>query len=449
MPKLKFELKITGAYLLAGGLWIIFSDKLLYNLIKDINLLSDFQTYKGWFYVFITSILFYSLLENHLKKLRKAEFDARESDRLKTAFLQNISHEIRTPMNGIIGFAQLMAEEDMDENQQKEFTQIIVKSSNRLLSIVNDVLEISLIESGKIEAHNNNFVLNELMDELFREFGPSVGKDVSFSVNKTLSDELSSITTDEIKLRQTIYNLLSNANKFTENGHIEFGYHLKNEKLEFYVEDTGIGIKQEQQETIFNRFVKFESKLGKLYEGTGLGLAICKGYIKILNGEMWLKSQQGIGSTFYFTIPYVRTKQLKNILRDKSKIEINKKITILVIEDDETNLEYLNAIFSNSDFSLISARNGKEALSVCMKEKKIDLILLDLKLPDMSGYEVLEGIKEMLPDIPVIAQTAFAMYEEKKQMVESGFTDIISKPFKKDQLLSVVNKNLPDYQPLK
>jgi CheY-like chemotaxis protein len=337
-----------------------------------------------------------------------------------------------------------MAEEDMDKNQQKEFTQIIVKSSNRLLSIVNDVLEISLIESGKIEAHNNIFVLNELMDELFREFRPSVGKDVSFSVNKTLSDELSSITTDEIKLRQAIYNLLSNANKFTENGHIEFGYHLKNEKLEFYVEDTGIGIKQEQQETIFNRFVKFESKLGKLYEGTGLGLAICKGYIKILDGEIWLKSQHGFGSTFYFTVPYVRTKQMENILPDKSKLKINKKFSILVIEDDETNLEFIHAIFSNSGFSLLSARNGKEALSACTKEKKIDLILLDLKLPDMSGYEVLEEIKEILPDIPVIAQTAFAMYEEKKQIIESGFNDFLAKPFKKDQLLSITNKYLPN-----
>lgn len=304
MPKLKFELKITVIYLIIGSLWIIFSDRFVSHLTSDIYILSELQTYKGWFYVFITSILFYLLLKSHLKKLRKAEQEAKESDRLKTAFLQNISHEIRTPMNGIIGFTELLSSDNISEEQKMEYLKIIIKSSNQLLSIVDDVLAMSLLETGNINANENQVSLNEMMDELYDLFNPQIGSNVEFELNKGLSDNLSEIVTDKIKLTQIIYNLLSNANKFTSIGHIHFGYQLKNKILEFYVEDTGIGIDNEEHNTIFQRFFKSGKNGSKLYDGVGLGLAICKGNVEILGGKIWLKSDLNSGSTFYFTIPY-------------------------------------------------------------------------------------------------------------------------------------------------
>jgi len=310
MPKLKFEIKIIAIYFIIGSLWIIFSDRFVRHLTSDIYLLSELQTYKGWFYVIVTTILFYIILKRHLKKLRKAEKDAKKSDRLKTSFLQNISHEIRTPMNGIIGFTELLKSDNLSSNEKKEFLKIIIKSSNQLLSVVDDVLAMSLLETGNIKAYENNVSLNEIMDELYQLFKPIIGKEVTFELSKELPDNLSEIVTDSVKLRQIIYNLLSNANKFTAKGHIHFGYKLRDKTLEFFVEDTGIGIDYEDHKTIFERFGKSVKKGTDFYDGLGLGLAICKGNVEILEGEIWLKSQLNSGSTFYFTIPY-KTPSLK------------------------------------------------------------------------------------------------------------------------------------------
>ena len=304
MPKLKFEIKITAIYLITGSLWIIFSDRFVSHLTSDIYILSELQTYKGWFYVTITAILFYLLLKRHLLKLRKAEQEAKESDRVKTAFLQNISHEIRTPMNGIIGFTELLSSDNVSEEQKMEYIKIIIKSSNQLLSIVDDVLAMSLLETGNIKANENHVSLNVMMDELYYLFKPLIGDKVVLELNKGLSDNLSAIVTDKVKLTQIIYNLLNNANKFTSSGYIHFGYELKDKILEFYVEDTGIGIDHEEHNTIFQRFFKSRKNSTILYDGVGLGLAICKGNVEVLGGKIWLKSELNSGSTFYFTIPY-------------------------------------------------------------------------------------------------------------------------------------------------
>jgi signal transduction histidine kinase len=310
MPKLKFEIKITAIYLIIGSLWIIFSDRFVRHLSSDIYLLSELQTFKGWFYVVITAILFYFLLKRHLKKLRKAEEDAKKSDRLKTAFLQNISHEIRTPMNGIIGFTELLKSDNLSTEQRKGFLKIIIKSSNQLLSIVDDVISMSLLETGNIKAHENSVNLNDLMDELYQLYKPLIESDINFELNKGLSEVSSEIITDRVKLRQIIFNMLNNANKFTTKGHIHFGYKLLDQTLEFYVEDTGIGIENEYLYTIFERFGKSVKKGAQLYDGLGLGLAICKGNAEILGGEIWIKSQLNSGTTFYFTIPYKKAKTL-------------------------------------------------------------------------------------------------------------------------------------------
>lgn len=301
---MNFENRITAGYLIVGGLWIVLSDKLLNYFIKDPDILTRFQTYKGWFYVIITAILLYLILRRHLVQLRNAEHKAKESDRLKTAFLQNISHEIRTPMNSIIGFTELLRVNKLSEIQKTEFLEIITLSSNQLLNIVNEVLDISLIETGNIRVNQKKVHLNKLLEELNSFFKPLVNKEMSFSIHKGLSDEQSYILTDEVKIRQILTNLITNAIKFTDSGDITAGYHLKNNELEFFIEDTGIGIPENLQDEIFKRFHKVEVEKTRLYQGVGLGLSICKANVDLLNGKIWVKSESGKGSTFYFTIPY-------------------------------------------------------------------------------------------------------------------------------------------------
>jgi signal transduction histidine kinase len=304
MQKIKFEIKITALYALAGGMWIIFSDKLLYYFIKDTDLLTTIQTYKGWFYVIVTALLLYSLLRNHLASMRIAKQKAIENDKLKTVFLQNISHEIRTPMNGIVGFSGLLQNEDLSEEQKKQYLEIITKSSNQLLKVVNDVLDISLIETRNISSSISELHLNNFMEELYFSFEPLILKDISFSLKKGLSDVSSMVLTDAIKIRQILNNLLNNAIKFTEKGHIRFGYVLKNNELEFFIEDTGIGIASHAHDKIFEHFHKADTEISRLYEGVGLGLAICKGDLELLHGRIWVKSELNKGSTFFFTLPY-------------------------------------------------------------------------------------------------------------------------------------------------
>jgi signal transduction histidine kinase len=304
MQKLKFEYRIIAGYIIIGGLWIIFSDKLLNYFIRDPDLLTRIQTFKGWFYVLITAILFYTILKSHLIKIRNAEQKAIDSDRLKTAFLQNISHEIRTPMNSILGFSGLLKDKNTSDTEKTDYLEMISKSSDQLLNIVNEVLDISLIETGNISINKKRVQLNNLLDELYLSFKPLIKKDISFSVIKGLSDQLSLILTDAIKIRQILSNLLNNAIKYTDNGHISYGYTRVIDKLEFFVDDTGIGIDSEFHQKIFERFHKVEQENIRLYEGVGLGLAICKGNIDLLKGEIWIESEVGKGSKFFFTIPY-------------------------------------------------------------------------------------------------------------------------------------------------
>jgi len=443
MQKLKFEYRIIAGYIVIGGIWIIFSDKVLHYFIKDPDLLTRIQTYKGWFYVLITAILFYSLLKNHLVKVRKAEQKAIDSDRLKTAFLQNISHEIRTPMNSIVGFSSLLKNLNPSEAEKAEYLEMITKSSDQLLNIVNEVLDISLIETGNISINSKRVNINLLLDETYHLFKPSIKKNISFSVIKGLSDFESTIITDDVKVRQIINNLLDNAIKYTDEGYIRLGYSLDNNSLKFIVEDTGIGIDQEYHEKIFERFRKVGSEEQKLYEGVGLGLAICKGNIEIMNGKIWIDSQPGKGSKFFFTIPYNRVKEEETIAANKSGFTGNlDALTILVAEDDEINFIYIKEIFKGTGAEILHAQNGRDAVEMCRENNKIGMVLIDIKMPVMNGYEAIKQIREFRPELPIIAQTAFALSNEMLKAFNAGSNDYISKPFKKDQLLAIVAKNM-------
>ena len=441
MQKLKFEYRIITGYIIIGGVWIIFSDKILNYFIKDPDLLTTIQTFKGWFYVLITAILFYSLLKSHLVKIRNAEQKAIDSDRLKTAFLQNISHEIRTPMNSIVGFSELLKDSNTTETEKTEYLEMISKSSNQLLNIVNEVLDISLIETGNISINKKRVSLNNLLDELYLSYKFLINTDISFSVRKGLPDQQSIILTDVIKVRQVLNNLLDNAIKFTEKGYIRLGYSLVNDDLEFCVEDTGIGIDELSQVRIFERFHKVEQDGLRLYEGVGLGLAICKGNIELLKGKIWMESEPGKGSIFFFTIPYDPVyEDDNNKVKKPDGIKNLHELTILVAEDDELNYIYIREIFKGTGAELLHAVNGREAVEICRNNDKIGILLIDIKMPVMNGYEAIKQIREFRPDLPIIAQTAFALSNEMLKAFNAGSNDYISKPFKKEQLLALISK---------
>jgi len=441
MQKLQFEYRIVAAYIIIGGLWIVFSDKILDYFIRDPDILTKIQTFKGWFYVIVTGILFYLFLKSHLIKIRNAEQKAIESDRLKTAFLQNISHEIRTPMNSIVGFSQLLKDKTITESEREQYQEMIAKSSDMLLNIVNEVLDISLIETGNITLNKKSILLNNLLEELYISHKPLINSNISFSVIKGLSDPSSLILTDVVKVRQIINSLLSNAIKFTEKGHITFGYSLVNDELEFFVEDTGIGIDQDFHDKIFERFLKIGQDGIRLYEGVGLGLAICQGNVNFLKGKIWIESEPGKGSRFFFTIPY---EHAYNEETDRiRKPEINKSLnnmTILVAEDDDINFQYIKEIFKGTGAEILHAVNGKNAVEICQENNNIDIVLIDIKMPVMNGYEAIKHIRKFRPDLPIIAQTAFALSNEMLKAFNAGSNDYISKPFKKEQLLALVSK---------
>lgn len=441
IQKLKFEYKITAIYLIIGGIWIIFSDKLLNFFIVDSHVLTRVQTYKGWFYVIITAILLYSYLKTHLVKIRHAEQKARESDRLKTAFLQNISHEIRTPMNGIIGFAGLLDDHELSGDQKKEYLDIIIKSSERLLEIVNEVLDISMIETGNIHINEISVDLNLLLESIPASLEPLNTKGIAIELRKGLPDMNSTILTDPVKLRQIIVNLLSNAIKFTEKGKIIFGYKLQKEELEFFVEDTGVGIGTEFQKMVFDRFYKSHLQSNRFYDGVGLGLSICKGNVELLKGRIWFKSELNKGTTFFFTIPYKTV--VKIIDKESERVSPLKKmgeIFLLVAEDEESNFRYIKEILKNTEIVVLHAMNGKEAVDMCKENPRINVVLMDIKMPEMDGYEATRLIRQFRPGLTIIAQTAYALVNEKNLAIDAGCDDYISKPFKREHLLSMINK---------
>ena len=377
-------------------------------------------------------------------ELIKAKEKAEESDRLKSAFLQNISHEIRTPMNAIIGFAALLNEPGLDDESRKSYSEIITQSSNQLLTTVIDIIEISNIEAGIFQYEKSEINLNELMDKVYHKYKPKInGKKIKFSLNKMLPNEEAVIITDGTKLDQILSNLLSNAFKFTSHGQIDFGYTPKEKYLLFYVSDTGIGIPENQHSMIFDHFYQVEPPASTLYEGTGLGLSISKAYVGLLGGKIWLRSEPGEGSVFYFTIHYDDASKIKNSGSKQQKqtqnLNANPK-TILIAEDDNNNYVLMKKQLAGLDIKILHASNGVEAVDICRSGQKIDMVLMDIKMPLMDGYEATKQILERSPDIKIIAQTAFS--DDKEKALESGCTGFISKPFDKHHLMSMVKEFL-------
>jgi len=389
--------------------------------------------------------------QNKVKEKRAAELiiakeRAEESDRLKSAFLANMSHEIRTPMNGILGFAGLLTTPNLTGEKQQEYIRIIENSGKRMLNIINDIVSISKIESGILEVNISESNLNEQMEYIHNFFKSETDKkEIQFICNNKLSKKDITINTDKEKLYAILTNLVKNAIKFTNKGTIEFGCDKKGKFLEFYVKDSGVGIRQEQMTLIFERFRQGSESLSRNYEGAGLGLSISKAYVELLGGKIWVESEEGKGSTFYFTIPLLSIqkdiKVNKVIVADLNEKNQTNNLKILITEDDETTQKLITIQIKKYSKEVLVARNGIEAVQICRNNPDIDLILMDVKMPEMNGYEATKQIRQFNKKVIIVAQTAFALLGDKEKSIDTGFNDYISKPFKNVTFTELMEKH--------
>jgi PAS domain S-box-containing protein len=381
------------------------------------------------------------------KELLESRMKAEESDKLKTAFLHNISHEIRTPLNAIVGFSAMLGFPDTNETDRDSFIEIINKSSDNLLSVVSNIIEISNIEAGILRFNRSDVNLNSLMDELYEKFNPlAIENGIEFSISLGLSSQYSYFQCDKIKLIQVLSSVLQNAFKFTTEGSIQFGYKLKNCDLEFYISDTGIGIPTEEYEKIFDRFYKIDNSKNKSYGGTGLGLSISKAYVELCGGKMWVTSVPNFGTTVYFTLPYIKV--VKNSA-DVDQNEIKRNMselfgkTILIVENTENNFSLFQQYLSETGINFIYARNGWEAIEYCRKPGiVIDMLIMDVKMPVMDGDEALTEIRRFFPSVAAIAQIAFSNEINLKKLLDNSFTDYLTKPYTQNDLLKIIYRYL-------
>jgi len=377
------------------------------------------------------------------QELIKAKEHAEKSDRLKSAFLANMSHEIRTPMNGILGFAGLLKEPNLTGDEQQDYIRIIEKGGARMLNIINDIVSISKIESGLTEINISESNINEQVEYIYTFFKPEVeGKGIQFSYKNSLPLSEAIIKTDREKLFAILTNLVKNAIKYCDKGSIELGCDKKGEHLEFYVKDTGIGIDNHRQQAIFERFIQADIVDKMARQGAGLGLSISKAYVEMLGGTIWVESVKGLGSTFYFTIPYTtelqKTDGITNgAIKGEREVQV-KNLKILIVEDDEISDLLISIMLTEISREILHAKSGLEAIKLCRNNPDTDLILMDIQMPVMGGYEVTRQIRQFNKDVIIIAQTAFGLSGDREKAIEAGCNDYISKPILKDELMSLV-----------
>jgi PAS domain S-box-containing protein len=402
------------------------------------------------------------------EELSKAKKKAEESDRLKSAFLTNMSHEIRTPMNGILGFTELLKKPNLSGEEQQKFISIIEKSGDRMLNIINDIINISKIESGQLEVFNSWTNINEQIEFLYSFFKPEAAKKgIKLSVKNSLPANLANIKTDKEKVYAILTNLIKNALKFTNSGSIEFGYTLGSassptqpgsddttgepvEKIEpvnlnFFVKDTGIGIQADKIGIIFERFRQGSESLTRAYEGAGLGLSISKGYVELLGGEIWVESETGKGSVFHFSLPCQVEFGNKSAIAKTGAEPENKKqlkgLKILIVEDDQATEMLIELIVEKYQSELLKVRTGTAAVEMCRNHQDIDLVLMDIKMPEMDGYEATRQIRSFNKNVVILAQTAFAHSDEKVKALEAGCNDYIAKPYNQHHLTDLLKKH--------
>ncbi len=377
-------------------------------------------------------------------ELRKAKQKAEESNRLKSEFLANMSHEIRTPMNGIIGFASLLEDEELPAETRRNYVQIIQNSTRQLLKIIDEILEVSKLQTHQVEKVVGEANINEMLLGCFSELDQlAKSKNIALYLKKGLPDDAALVRLDKSKIHKILHNLLENALKFTQEGYVELGYTLKGKNLEFYVKDTGIGISPEAQELIFETFSQEDKGLSRISEGLGLGLSIVKGNVDLLGGTIRVTSEKGKGSVFFVEIPYEPVHA--GLKLPKEKTDGGKKpLSILVVEDEEVNYQYLEILLKKyqQDIHVWHAVSGREAVDVCSHHPEIKLVLMDLKLPGMDGLEATRQIKARHPEQVVIAQTAYTALENQEEAKKAGCNAFLRKPTRKADLFRILDKYL-------
>lgn len=383
-------------------------------------------------------------VEERTKELLKAKEQAEESDRLKSAFLANMSHEIRTPMNGILGFAELLKEPGLTGKEQQDYIRIIEKSGTRMLNIINDIVDISKIEAGlmKLEIQESN--INEQIQDIYTFFKPEVeAKGMILSFSTPLPTKEAILKTDREKVYAILTNLVKNAIKYSNTGTIEIGYSKRDGDLEFYVKDTGIGIPNDRHGAIFERFIQADIPDEWAQQGAGLGLSITKAYVEMLGGKIRVASQVGVGSTFYFTLPYnavpINEPVVQQIVSSDNN-DLIRKLKILIAEDDKVSEMLIDKTLKTFGKKIIKARTGVEAVEACKKNPDIDLVMMDIRMPDMGGYDATHQIREFNKEVVIIAQTAHGLYGDREKAIEAGCNDYIAKPINKAELLLLIQK---------
>src|SRR5664280_721648 len=384
--------------------------------------------------------------EKRATELTIAKEQAEESDRLKSAFLTNMSHEIRTPMNGILGFTELLKEPNLSSDDQLDYIQTIQISGARMLNTINSIVDMSKIESGLMKVDIKETNINEKIEFTYKFFKPEVEiKGLQFLVKNSLPSKEVIIKTDNEKVYGILTNLIKNAIKFTFEGSIEFGYEKKGEYLEFFVKDTGIGIPQKQYQLIFERFRQGSESHNRGYEGSGLGLSIAKTYVEMLGGKIWVESEEGKGSTFYFTIPYNAVldekTEIKNAISAEHKKGQLKNLKILIVEDDEISYSLLTKMLQKISYEVLHAITGVQAVEACRNNPDIDLVLMDIRMPKMDGNEASRQIRQFNKDVIIIAQTAYAFSGDREKAIEAGCNDYISKPINSTSLFELIKKH--------
>ncbi|TPN85128.1 response regulator [Aquimarina algicola] len=386
------------------------------------------------------------LIRKKTNELHIAKKRAEESNKLKTAFIHNISHEIRTPMNGIIGFSELLNDPQITPDSQKEYSKIIIDSSNQLISIIDDIIEISKLETKQIKVHFEETDINKLLERLFSNFqSKAISKNIAIKLDNKLTNEESIILTDPLKVNKILHNLIDNAIKFTSKGIIEITCKTDIKYLRISVKDTGIGIKSSDQELIFNSFSQSEKEVTKSYDGLGLGLSIATHNAQLIGGSISFTSMINKGSEFTLTMPYnpILNPEKNKTLVDQKEADVPIKQVILIVEDGDVNFLFLKTLLlkmSGYKFAIHRAENGKEAVDICEQNESIDLILMDIRMPIMDGYTATKKIKKIRPKLPIIAQTAYSTEEDIQKALDAGCDDFVSKPVDRNILKPLINK---------
>jgi PAS domain S-box-containing protein len=400
-----------------------------------------------------------SLLEEQSKKIRaqneelnranmelhEAKKKAEEADRLKSAFLANMSHEIRTPMNGILGFAELLKEPNLSGGRMQSYIAMIEKSGARMLNIINDILDLAKIESGQVEVVESRANINEMVQYICDFFRPEANvKGIHLDHSVKLPSQRVVIRTDREKLYAILTNLVKNAIKYTDAGRIEIAVAAQPDHLEFCVKDTGIGIPRELYRVIFDRFMQADMTDKRAFQGAGLGLAITKAYVEMLGGTIWVESEHGHGSRFFFTVPCPASSEVEEFslqATDRSEdIILGKRLKILIVEDDDISAKLLSTALAQVPGEVSRAVDGAEAVDFCRAHPEIDLILMDLKLPTMDGFEAVRRIRQFNPKVPIIAQTAYGLHGDREKALQAGCDNYIAKPIRRKELLALVEK---------